>query len=265
MSIIQRLFQRPGSKDEGVSKSRDATAADPFEPLAERAPAVAVEVEKPAEDDPKLRILNDAWGHRRSRTARESVDRDGEPLPWYTYPAIEYLRQLDLSSARVFEWGAGGSSLFWSSRCREVISVERNPQWYEKISAQAPDNLEVLLVENDPEYANEIANRGQFDVIAIDGESRRDCAEAALAHWTRGGLIVVDNSDWYTRAPKFLRDAGLLQVDFSGFGPINDYTWSTSLFFHGTLQFAPLGERLPMHGAGALEQFAAEDLPGGDT
>ena len=41
------------------------------------------------------------------------VDRDGNPLPWYTYPAIEYLSQFDYGEKTIFEFGCGYSSLFW--------------------------------------------------------------------------------------------------------------------------------------------------------
>lgn len=35
----------------------------------------------------------------------------GEEVPWYTYPAIEYLSHLDLSGFRVFEYGSGNSTI----------------------------------------------------------------------------------------------------------------------------------------------------------
>ncbi len=45
-----------------------------------------------------------------------SVDLDGNPLPWITYPAIEMLRRIDILNGRVFEYGAGNSSLWWATR-----------------------------------------------------------------------------------------------------------------------------------------------------
>ena len=57
------------------------------------------------------------------------VDRDGNPLPWYTYPAIEYLSQFDYGEKTIFEFGCGYSSLFWAERAAKVISIEDNPEW----------------------------------------------------------------------------------------------------------------------------------------
>jgi len=55
---------------------------------------------------------------------------------------------------------------------------------------------------------------------------RRTCGK------NRGGVIVIfDNSDWYPKTVEFLREnLGWVQIDFHGFGPINNYTWTTSLF-----------------------------------
>jgi hypothetical protein len=51
------------------------------------------------------------------------------------------------------------------------------------------------------------------------------------------GLLIFENSDWYpktiTRLNKQLK---WLQVDFAGFGPINNYTWTTSIFIDPSYQ-----------------------------
>ena len=78
----------------------------------------------------------------------------------------------------------------------------------------------------------------KFDVIIIDGRWRFDCASIAMNYLNQGGFIVFDNSDWYPESCKLLRNHKLFQIDFSGFGPINDYTWTTSVFlpFQGLTQ-----------------------------
>ncbi|HAJ60076.1 MAG TPA: hypothetical protein DCP31_13105, partial [Cyanobacteria bacterium UBA8543] len=70
----------------------------------------------------------------------------------------------------------------------------------------------------------------KYDLIIIDGEDRLACAQMAVQCLEKGGLIILDNSDWYPDTSKFLRESGLIQVDFTGMGPINYYTWTTSLF-----------------------------------
>lgn len=35
------------------------------------------------------------------------IDKDANPLPWYTYPCIEYLNNIDFSHKQVLEFGGG--------------------------------------------------------------------------------------------------------------------------------------------------------------
>jgi hypothetical protein len=208
--------------------------------------------------DPKLRILNDGWGHRLSNELRLSVDAQQNPLPWYTYPAIEFLRQFDYADARVFEWGSGYSSLYWADRACSVISVDRSPDWHSKIAQMAQDNLDLRLLTEDPHYYRAIEEEGLFDVIAIDGDRRADCAASALPRLKPGGIIILDNSDWYRAAGQRLRSAGLVQIDFTGFGPINNYVWTTSVFLHGAFRFKARTDMQPEYGVGALRQVAED-------
>ena len=63
----------------------------------------------------------------RSMNEKVCLDRDGNPIPWYTYPAIEYLSQFDYSQKKIFEFGTGYSSMYWAKRAQKVISIEDKP------------------------------------------------------------------------------------------------------------------------------------------
>lgn len=58
-------------------------------------------------------ILAFEYGQFKTIKNWECVDKDGNPIPWYTYPAIEFLNSLDFSSKNVFEYGTGNSTLWW--------------------------------------------------------------------------------------------------------------------------------------------------------
>jgi hypothetical protein len=174
-----------------------------------------------------------AYDYGQAATVRSGVpaDRSGGTLPWYTYPAIEYLSSFDLSGRSVFEYGAGQSSAFWSARASSVTSVEHDAAWYDQVKAKKHPNHQLLLEANLERYPSVIASLDrQFDVIVIDGRARTRCAEIAPQFLAPDGLLVFDNTDWYPRCAQRLRERGLFQVDFSGFGPINSYTWTTSVF-----------------------------------
>lgn len=204
-------------------------------------------------------VLDEGYGHRLSVCKGESVDAGGNPIPWFTYPALEHLSQLDLSRKRVFEYGTGGSTSYWCRRAAEVRGVEHNPDWYARVRARLPPNGAIRLADDRSDYVEEINREGgKFDVIVVDGIERRRCCVAALSALRPGGMIILDNSDWHHICARVLREGGLLEVDMSGMGPINAYTWTTSFFFHRDFDFPSAGNRRPTHGIGALLHIEEE-------
>lgn len=176
-------------------------------------------------------VLSRGLGQFQTMVSERSVDADGEPIPWFTYPAIEYLKQLDLTDMTVFEFGAGYSTLFWARRCKNVVTVEHDANWIAEITAAAPDNLRLIRADGEEAYSAAIESTGlEFDVVVIDGWYRDACAVPALNCLRSGGMVVLDNSDWLPRTCDVLRARDLLQVDFSGFGPVCHWIWTTSLF-----------------------------------
>jgi SAM-dependent methyltransferase len=202
------------------------------------------------------RVLAIDYGHVRSAAMMRSVDRHGEPLPWITYPAIEYLQRFDFSDKRVFEYGCGNSTRFWAQRAAQVVSVEHERAFYELIASQLPANCELALRTPADVYVGALAayssrdSGRRFDVIVIDGHSRVRCAEGAAKHLAPGGLIILDNSDWFPEAGDHLRAAGLIDVSFTGFAPIADVTTTTSFYFHRAFDF-PLNGK-PIAGIGSV-------------
>jgi SAM-dependent methyltransferase len=155
---------------------------------------------------------------------------DGSPLPWYTFPAIEYLQALDARGLDIFEYGCGSSSLFWARKGAHVWCVEHNPEWYETVRLQSSVLQGLMLREQKEGYAKAVHDPAKsFDIIVIDGAWRNECAVEALKCLKPAGLIILDNSDWYTDVAQMFQSKGFFQVDFSGFGPCNDYCWTTSL------------------------------------
>lgn len=188
------------------------------------------------------------------------LDRDGNPIPWYTYPAIEYLSQFDYTDKKIFEYGCGYSSAFWAQRALSVTSIEDKEDWFKKWSELFKyDNFEIRLRDEGEEYENAIFEDNQaYDVIVVDGKRRAWCAEAAVKALAEGGMIVLDDSDRintseeYRRAAAALKSANLLQVDFFGFCPMNCYTKTTSLFLSRNFDFKCKNEFQPANGWGNL-------------
>ncbi len=189
--------------------------------------------------DPKLRIFNEGFGHHLSKKLKSSVNEKNEPLPWFTYPALEFLNQLNLADADIFEWGSGNSSKYFSNKCKSIISIEHDLNWYEIQKDHLQKNQQLIYV-NESFYDKVINEKNkEYDIIIIDGILRGLCIQSALNFIKLDGMIIYDNADRDPQNCLILREKGFTQIDFSGFGPINDYTWTTSIFFK-QLKFKPL-------------------------
>lgn len=47
-------------------------------------------------------------------------------------------------------------------------------------------------------------------------------------------MLVLDNADWFPHTHALLREAGLIEIDFHGLGPLARYAWTTSVFLDRT-------------------------------
>lgn len=192
------------------------------------------------------------YGHYVSVCKELPIGKNGEIIPWYTYPAIEYLRQLDFSKKRVFEYGCGYSSLWWAGRAGEIFSVEDDEHWYQTINQKKLPNQKIFFYKDKDAYISSIRNNGLFDVIIIDGRHRYKCAQFAVEYLAKGGMVILDNSDWFSRSSEFLRSLGFIQIDFFGLGPILGYAWATSVFLGSESNFRPVSNLQPQFPSGGL-------------
>lgn len=177
-------------------------------------------------------LINKAYGFKNSYENTMSIDAENNPIPWMTYSSVFYLSQLDLSDCDIFEWGSGNSTLYFSKRAKSVTTIESNKDWYQYVSKTKPDNVDLNLADVES-YAKIIQNKNKkYDIISIDGDifRRFECAYYAVEYLKKGGMIIVDNSDWLENTTAFLREKDFIQVDFAGMGPINNYMWCTSIF-----------------------------------
>jgi hypothetical protein len=194
-------------------------------------------------------------GQWRSMRETRPVRTDGSWVPWYTYPATEYLAQFDWSESAIFEYGAGASSLFWAARARSVTSVDRDADWVRRLEPQATSSLRLLLRTGRREYVGAIQESGEtFDLVIIDGHWRHDCVAPAMECLEKRGMVLLDNSDMFVWVAKRLRDEGLFQIDFSGFGPVNNYAWTTSLFVRADVGIRRDADPHPIAGLGVTAE-----------
>jgi hypothetical protein len=205
-----------------------------------------------------------SWGI--TYTEQKPINMNREELPWFTFPAIEYLSQIDLTQFKIYEWGSGNSSKYFARRCHSIVSIESDKEWYDYGIKELAKNQKIVLC-SPREYAASIDSDNQlYDLIIIDSLYRYECAKYALKHLKSGGIIILDNSDWHPNTCKFLRESSrFIQVDFHGFGPINQYSWTTSLFFDKYAEVKPLNNVQPHYSQAAIIQVSDYDQASPNT
>ncbi|WP_170463983.1 hypothetical protein [Ruegeria arenilitoris] len=202
------------------------------------------------------RILGETYGQYDSMENWDCRDGEGREIPWYTYPAIEYLDSFDLNGIRVLEYGSGNSSIFYLNAGAEVTSIENDKGWFDKISASLADKpyFTYFFEQDEAQYVerDEIQNA---DIVVIDGRYRNACARFMRKRLQQKRIdpvmIVFDNSDRHPDCIALLDEAtGWNRCDFNGFGPINSYTWTTSVYLNPSRQLSRKNRLAPIGGLG---------------
>lgn len=192
-------------------------------------------------------------------------------IPLMVFEVTEWLNSFLTKEMTVFEWGSGGSTIFFAKRVKKIISVECHQKWYDLISQLLEKNnllnCEYLFrtyrepnADTPEDYISDSRkNRGRdigeycraidsypnnfFDLVIIDGAQRHTCMKHAIPKVRLGGYLLLDDSD----APAYLRNVGLLkgwkQKDFFGPKPAHENTKMKKLL-PTTIWQKPLSENL---------------------
>lgn len=185
--------------------------------------------------------------------------------PWIAFSAIDFLKTIVRKNMTVFEFGSGGSTMFWASRVQQIISVEHDLVWYQRMNAYLKDqkisNVEYLLAEpaDDPEFvtkdyrnpndciSSDSSYKGKnfenyvrsidrfpdqsFDVIVVDGRARPSCIQHSLSKLRKNGYLIIDNTErtYYTSPFEFGKSSWKIS-NFAGPVPyMHDFSETTIL------------------------------------
>lgn len=174
-------------------------------------------------------------GWIQSYSTKTSIRKDGSPIPWLTYSFLDFLEGRLQPQFRIFEYGAGNSTLYYAKHVQQVVSVEHNESWYHAIKSNLPQNVSIKLlkVENG-EYQRALSLESiKFDLIIIDGRERVSCCKAAIDALTEDGVIILDDSERpkYAAGIDFLKEQGFKHLPFSGIAIGGIHMKCTSVFY----------------------------------
>ena len=150
-------------------------------------------------------------------------------MPWMPYSAAAWLNSALRTSDRVFEFGAGSSTLWLAERVESVTSVEHDPTWERMLRQRLPSNVELTLAERD-RYPDLLDDR--YDVVFVDGIRRVDCCTRAGA--TGAEMVVLDDAErpMFEEAHAVLASFGYGRIDFHGTKPTRPEPTMTSVYLH---------------------------------
>ena len=156
-------------------------------------------------------LIDQGWF--RSVSVAKSVDKQGQALPWLTYPFINFIEPRLKKTFLMFEYGSGNSTIWFAERVGEIHSVEHDKAWYNEISASMPANAKIILREIDTtqnysaitfmSFADEIPYslevgyfQQKYDIILIDGVYRNNSVVNSVRSLKESGVLIIDNVDY---------------------------------------------------------------------
>lgn len=145
-----------------------------------------------------------------NRTKELIYQKSHPDHPWLTKSANLFLQSFLRNSDIGLEFGSGRSTIWLAKRLAFLTSVEHDKFWYSKINyllqKDHPSNVKYILCPENYEIMDQkikyvkvadLFPDNSLDFVLIDGIYRDLCANAVLDKVRYGGILVVDNVNWY--------------------------------------------------------------------
>lgn len=169
------------------------------------------------------------------RTRAECIARDasGEPIPWFTYPALHFLRERVKSEWRILEFGAGMGTLWWSRQVREAVAIEHDVDWADRVADKCNARLIRVRAGSADDYLRPALGSGVYSVVIVDGIFRAECLAIAPSLLDNGGVIVLDDAqrEEYRSAVEALCEQGFKLLQLHGPQPVSKHPGCTAIFY----------------------------------
>ena len=167
--------------------------------------------------------------------AKESIGTDDKPLPWFTYPFIDFLKDRLSKEMSVLEFGSGNSTIWFSDKVNKITSIEHDKSWFEKVKTKLSENSKIILNESSVNDYHRIIERldEKFNIIIVDAIDRVNCLKTASSYLHENGVVILDNSNRseYAEGIDFLINDGFKKIDFYGMTPIITSESCTTVFY----------------------------------
>lgn len=137
--------------------------------------------------------------------------------PSLTPSAVQQIEEILRPDNVGVEWGSGNTTPWFARRTKHLTSFETNPPYYEVIAASlianGLSNVDYRLIAQDYDDDEQAMHRHPIvraaydfgdetlDYALIDSAPRGCLCAAVVAKLKRGGLLILDNANWYLPPP----------------------------------------------------------------
>jgi len=165
---------------------------------------------------PKSALL--ALGWFKSLRIKKSIDKNFNPIPWWTYPTIAFLQDRLTPNLKVLEFGSGASTLWLCRFALEVISIEDNKEWGKYVQSRLPENGTLIITDSYENFIDAYHSNSKFDIIIIDAGDRLNIGGKIVHLLSDDGVIIWDNTDGpdWTQIKNLLSLHNFLEISFQG-------------------------------------------------
>ena len=135
--------------------------------------------------------------------------------PWLTAKSIDIIDCLLTKEDVGLEFGSGRSTVWFAGRVKHITSVDHYEPWAKKVKKLLTKNklnhkVDYNLFSNASDATNtsdgyveiiEKFKNNSLDFCLIDGILRDRCADKILPKLKPGGVLIIDNINWFTHRP----------------------------------------------------------------
>lgn len=168
--------------------------------------------------------------------------------PWLCPGTVRFCERHLEPSMRVLEFGSGRSTTWLAAMVGHVISIEHNEVWYRKVretvAAKGQANVDLRHVPLDhPEAEGERADYdpmpayvrvadglidASLDLVVVDGHYRSNCILRVAPKIRPGGLLLVDDANFWPALDAIPVPAGWSIIDDSSNGLKRCVIWQAN-------------------------------------
>ena len=128
--------------------------------------------------------------------------------PWLTKSAVHILESYLKDSDIGLEFGSGRSTLWFAKRVAHITSVEDDVLWLGNVRQMLMDahvdNVDYRFLSKEADNSRAIYvgvieefDKNSLDFCLVDGSHRDLCALGVLEKIRPGGILIIDNVNWY--------------------------------------------------------------------